>query len=246
MRQLLPLMPSREYKPHMKLYGCLVFLLASLFTLICRSEATPTDFEGWASASALTSLDDAKTYQLFLELQPRIGDDWHRAALVLVRPAVVYNPTKALSLYTGYAWHPTFYNSNYHRDYRDEQRLWQQVIYRHDLWGTAWLHRLRQEQRKIEHTDGISNRTRYLLRGSYGLTDAGDVGITTFEELMINLNGVDGGPWAGYDRSRVFLGPYWLVGSTRYEIGYLGEHAKRFGDDERWVNAIAISGQFNF
>jgi len=230
----------------MKLYGGFVLLVAVLCTLIRVSKATPTDFEGWVAASALASLDDAKTYQLYLELQPRIGDDWHRAALLLVRPAVVYNPTNSLSLYAGYAWHPTFYNSNYYYDYRDEQRLWQQVIYRHDLWGLAWLHRLRQEQRKIEHADGVSNRTRYLIRESYPFTDARDVGITAFEELMVNLNGVNGGPWGGYDRSRFFLGSYWNIGTTRYELGYLGEHAKRFGDDERWVNAIAVSAQYNF
>lgn len=230
----------------MKLFGGVVFLVASLCTLIRASEATPTDFEGWVQASALASLDEAKSYQLYLEVQPRIGDDWHRAAIMLVRPAFVYNPSEALSLFAGYAWHPTFYDSNYHRDYRDEQRLWQQILYRHDLWGIAWQHRLRQEQRKIEHTDGISNRTRYLIRESYGLTEDKSFGVTAFQELMVNLNGVEGGPWDGYDRSRLFLGPYWSIDNARYEIGYLGEHAKRFGDDERWVNALAVSALFNF
>lgn len=230
----------------MKLYGGVAFFVAVLCVRISASQATPTDFEGWVTASALTSLDESKTYQLYLELQPRIGDNWQRAAIMLLRPAVVYNPSKALSLYAGYAWHPSFYDANYHRTYRDEQRLWQQILYKHDLWGIAWQHRLRQEQRKIEHTNGVSNRTRYLIRESYALTDDRKFGVTAFEELMVNLNGVDGGPWDGYDRSRIFLGPYWSVNNARYEVGYLGEHAKRFGTDERWVNAVAVAALFIF
>ena len=85
-----------------------------------------------------------------------------------------------------------------------------------------------------------------MLRGSLPLNDAQDFGITAFDEFMVTLNTVEGGPWRGYDRNRIFIGPYWQVGATRYEVGYLGEHAKRFGDDERWVNALAATAIFNF
>lgn len=230
----------------MKLHGAVLSLITGLFVHAHVANATPTDFEGWFTASALASIDESKRYQFFLELQPRIGDDWQRAAIMLIRPAVVYNPSEALSLFVGYAWHPMFYDANYHRAYRDEQRLWQQILYKHDMWGISWIHRLRQEQRKIEHTNGVSNRTRYLTRESYALAQDKSFGVTAFQELMVNLNGVEGGPWDGYDRSRLFLGPYWTIDNARYEIGYLGEHAKRFGDDERWVNAIAASMLFNF
>jgi hypothetical protein len=36
------------------------------------------------------------------------------------------------------------------------------------------------------------------------------------------------------------------VNNARYEVGYLGEHAKRFGTDERWVNAVAVAAVFIF
>lgn len=230
----------------MKLYGGVLSFITGLCIHASVANATPTDFEGWFTTSALVSLDESKTHQLYLELQPRIADDWQRAGLLLIRPAVVYNATSDLSLYVGYAWQPTFLDANYHRTYRDEQRLWQQILYKHELWGIAWQHRLRQEQRKIEHTNGVSNRTRYLLRGSYPLTDAHDMGIAAFQEILVTLNNTENGPWDGYDRSRFFLGPYWIVDNARYDVGYLGEHAKRFGDDERWVNAIAASVALNF
>ncbi|MEY4667956.1 MAG: hypothetical protein RL518_655 [Pseudomonadota bacterium] len=208
--------------------------------------ATPHDFEAWMATAALVPLDESKTYQLFVEVQPRLGDDWQRLATAIFRTALVYDPIPSLSVFTGYGWLPTFYNANYYRTYRDEQRLWQQILYKHDLWNISLQHRLRQEQRWIEDTDGVSNRTRYMLRGSLPLTDAHDFGITVFDEFMVTLNTVEGGPWRGYDRNRLFVGTFWRVGNAHYEIGYLGEHAKRFGDDERWVSALAGGVLFTF
>ena len=221
----------------------LLLLTAITNRLSC---ATPHDFEVWDSTIAFVSLEETKRYQLFLELQPRLGDNWQRMASVLTRVALVYNATSNLSLFGGYAWFPTFYDSNYYRSYRDEQRLWQQLLYTHDLWDITWQHRIRQEQRWIEHTNGVSNRTRYMLRGSLPLNDENTFGITAFDEFMVNLNSIEGGPWSGYDRNRFFVGPYWQVGVARYEIGYLGEHAKRFGSDERWVSAIAALAILHF
>jgi len=217
----------------------LVALLLLFFGKMHAATAIPSDFEAWASTVAFVSLEDSKSYQLFFETQPRLGDNVQRMAAVLSRVALVYNVSPQLSVFAGYAWFPTFCDTNYYRSYRDDQRLWQQLLYKHDLWSVSWQHRLRQEQRWIEHTDAVSNRTRYMLRGSLPLNDARDLGITAFDEVMVNDNGVQGGPAGGYDRNRVFVGPYWVVGSARYEVGYLGEHARRFGDEERWVNAIA-------
>jgi hypothetical protein len=167
-------------------------------------------------------------------------------AAILVRAALVYRANPALSLFGGYAWFPTFYDSDYHRTYRDEQRLWQQALFTHELWHISWQHRLRQEQRWIEHTDGVVNRSRYLLRSTIPLTIDRRFGITAFDECMVNLNGVNGGPGRGYDRNRIFAGPYWEYGTAHFEVGYLGEHSKRFGDDARWVSALAVNTAVHF
>jgi len=223
----------------------LVALIGCLFTPH-PILAHPTDFEGWLITSTHISLEETKRYQVYLEAQPRVGDGWKRAATFQGRAALVYNLNKGLGLYIGYGWTPSLYDAKYHRDYRDEQRLWQQAIYRHELLGIQWQHRLREEQRFIMRTDGVSNRARYLLRGSYALTRAQDVGMTGWNELMVNLNGVNNGPWAGYDRNRIFFGPYWQIDNARYEIGYAGEHLKRFGSDERWAHALLIVASYNF
>ena len=183
---------------------------------------------------------------MYVEAQPRIGDNWQRAAAFQGRVAAVYNVSTKLGLYGGYAWTPSFYNSQYHKDYREENRIWEQVMYRHELVGIQWQHRLREEQRFIERTNGVANRLRYMVKGSYALNDAKDSGLTAFDEFMVNLNSIKNGPWEGYDRNRIFFGPYWMVGGTRYEIGYLGEILKRFGSDERWANVILATASYNF
>jgi hypothetical protein len=234
------------YNPRMLLARRFALIVLVLISDVRIGWTTPQDFEGWATLVAFISLEDSKSYQLYVETQPRLGDNWQRMATALIRTAIVYNPKPSLSLFAGYGWFPSFYDADYHRSYRDEQRLWQQILYRQELWGITWHHRLRQEERWIEHTDEVSYRTRYMLRGSLELNDARDFGITAFDEVMVNLNAVADGPWSGYDRNRIFFGPFWEFGAARYEVGYLGEHAERFGDDERWVNAIAATAILNF
>lgn len=216
------------------------------FTLANLASATPSDIEQWTNINAHIALERSETLRLYLEIQPRQGDDLQRLGTVQHQAALVISPSRSLSLYTGYAWTPVFLNAEYHRDYRDEQRLWQSVIYREDLLGIQWLVRLRQEQRMIMRTNGTSNRSRLMLKGSYPLSTSGDFGLTWSDEVMYTLNATTGGPVSGYDRNRLFFGPYWRIERTRYEVGYLGEHQKRFGDDERWAHVLAVSVSCNF
>jgi Protein of unknown function (DUF2490) len=210
------------------------------------ARAIPTDFEGWFTTTAIAALDERRRHLLYLEIQPRMGDDWQRMALLVVRPALVYSPHKDLGLFVGYAWVPKLYDQEYHRLYRDEQRLWEQALYKHSSLGVDWHHRLRQEQRIIADADGLSNRTRYLIRGSLPLEENGSLGITAYSETLVNLNGVRGGPAGGYEQTRFFIGPFWEAHNTRYEAGYLGEYDRKFGDGPRWVNAIAMLAAFSF
>jgi hypothetical protein len=230
----------------MRLLFKVILMIAFARLSLRAAEAIPRDFEGWFMTTALSSFDEQRRYQFYMELQPRLGDNWHRMALMVVRPALVFNPNKNLGLYAGYAWVPKFYDQDYHSDYRDEQRLWQQLLYKHSGLGGAWHHRLRQEQRNISGTDGISNRTRYLVRGSYPLKQNIPIGLTGYSETFVNLNGVKGGPSGGFEQNRFFLGPSWERHNARYEVGYLGAYDRRFGDDDRWVNAIAMLAAFSF
>ena len=230
----------------MRLHVKVIVLVAFARLSLLNAEAIPSDFEGWFTTTALTSLDENGQHQFYMELQPRLGDNWHRMALMVVRPAIVFNPTRNLGLYGGYAWVPKFYDQEYYSDYRDEQRLWEQLLYKHSNFSIAWQHRLRQEQRNIAGTDGISNRSRYLVRGSSSYNGDDPLGLTAYSETFVNLNGVKGGPSGGFEQNRFFLGPYWEIHHARYELGYLGAYDRRFGKEDRWVNAIAVLAAFSF
>jgi hypothetical protein len=205
------------------------------------ASATPTDTQAWLLVASNIPLESTKQYQLYLEAQPRQGDDLQRASTVQLRTAVTYSFSKHWSSALGYAWTPFLLDTDYHRAYRDEHRTWQGITFSHAGLGAQWLHRLRQEQRFIENASDVVHRSRYQLRMNLPLSSRGDFGLSIFDEFMVHLTSVEQGPTSGYDRNRIFVGPFWQTNDVRYECGYLGEHAKRFGNDERWVNALLVS-----
>ena len=223
--------------------------LASLAFALLNSTlalAQKTDFQSWSLLSATVNLDQQKQWFIYAEAQPRIGHDVSRMERLLLRPALGYNLSDKLSAFLGYAWTPTFSNASYDGDFRNENRIWQQLLYKHDMWGLQWQHRLRQEQRIIEDAGGTSNRTRYLVRGSCGLAGDGSYGLTGYNEVFVTENGTKKGPVGGFDRDRFFFGPYLKSGPGRYEVGYLGEYARQFGNDSRMINALLASASFAF
>lgn len=229
------------FKTVYALFALIVYLYGSHVAYAQR-----TDFQSWTLVTAQATLDSEKKWLLYTEAQPRVGDDISRLERLLLRPALGYNFDKSTTCYLGYAWTPTFYDTHYNEDFRDEQRIWQQVLYKHNWRGLAWQHRLRQEQRFIDDASSTSHRTRYLVRGSYRLSESYDAGLTGYNELFVTENSVHKGPRAGFDRNRFFFGPYIVAGKGRYEVGYLGEYGKRFGNDDRMINVIMVAANYNF
>ncbi len=212
---------------------------------VTKVDAQSSDFQSWTQV--ITQVNLNTEWFVYMEAQPRVGDDISRLERLLIRPALGYRINPNVALFLGYAWTPTFMNNHYQEDFRNENRIWQQVLVKDSRWGIEWQHRLRQEQRFIEDAGGPSNRTRYLLRGSYALSNSGTYGITGYNEIFVNLNSQYKGPTGGFDRDRFFFGPYITQGPGRYEIGYLGEYAQRFDEDGgRYINAIMVIAFLNF
>ncbi|HMO19217.1 MAG TPA: DUF2490 domain-containing protein [Oligoflexia bacterium] len=218
-----------------------LLLFCVFFLIPCPVRAIPNDTQSWTLITGQINIDEAKKYSLYLEVQPRVGDNVEKIERLLLRPAIVYNLNQKLSFYLGYAWTPTFADINYDYEFNHENRIWQQIFFKHDLFGISWQHRFRQEQRYLEKVSSVSHRSRYLLRGSYALDQEGSFGLTAYNELFINLNDTGKARAQGYDRNRFFLGPYFKSGSVRYEVGYIAEHAKRFGPEQRLINAFLVS-----
>jgi hypothetical protein len=224
-----------------------ITLLLSLFLLVTSPAlAQRSDFQAWSQLTTQIAIDDQKKWLFYFEAQPRVGDDVSRLERLLLRPAIGYNIDEDITLYLGYGWTPTYTNAEYEGDFLNENRIWQQILIKKSAFGLDWQHRLREEQRMIQDTSSVANRFRYLLRGSYKFCDCQDFGLTGYNELFVNINTVEGGPRAGFDRDRFFFGPFLQQGNARYEVGYLGEFGKRFGRDDRMVNALMLSVALNF
>lgn len=219
------------------LFTCLIFVFAQ------SSHAQFTDFQTWGQITSTTSLDSDKNWLLFLEAQGRLADDVTNLERTLVRPALGYRLNPNLSFYLGYAWTPTYIDSNYDDDFRNEHRIWQQAVINHKLFGLDIMHRIRQEQRFISNASSVANRTRYLIKASYSLS--GEYGLSAYNELFVNLHGVKRGPKGGVDRYRVFAGPYLKKQGVIYELGYLGELGQEFRGDDRMINALYLGIHLN-
>lgn len=221
-----------------------VFFLSNL---PLRADAQQTDFEGWFQYLANIGIDEKRKWVLTLEEQPRIGDDWQRLNTNIIRPIINYNVNQRFSVAVGYLWGPTFYNSHYQRTYRDENRTFVQLSYKHNGYGLEWVHRFRQEQRFIENTAGsVSNRSRYMLRVNYPISDDKNFGMTALNEIFVNENGVYNGPKGGYDQDRAFIGPYWKVDNARYEVGFLEQQSARFGGEPRWAQVLFFMAAYEY
>jgi hypothetical protein len=210
--------------------------LFSVFTMLfptkvrASSDFTEDDLQIWAPVTLQGSLPATHKRGLyFLEVQPRQGNlDGQQqsgtSSMLLVRGALGYRINKYLSLWQGYGWTPIF-----KPDFRNESRLFQQVLLESKIKKLQVFNRTRLEQRFIEFTDsGTSIRGRNLLKLVYPVGKSGKWGIVASDELFVNFNSVTNGPAAGYDQNRAFLGlqrkfnPHVIM-----EAGYMANNVSR-------------------
>ena len=228
----------------------LVCCCALTFLPTC-AKAVPTqnDFQTWMIVTGTGPLAMNGKLRWYLESQPRFGSDSTGIERYILRGALGYKVLEHLTLWAGYGWTPTFVNAKYDNVFTDESRWWQQALYDQSVGSFDLIHRLRIEQRYIERTSGVSHRARYLLRASHllGTTDGGlGYGLTGYNEIFLNINGRQPGPEPGFDRDRVFVGPYIKKDHVRVEVGYLGEFSRRRNLDDRMINALALNVGFSF
>ena len=230
----------------LKLAITVVALQASFILTASPVMAQRSNFQAWSQLTTQFAIGHERKWLFYLEAQPRFSDNSSRFDRFFIRPAFGYNYDKDINFYLGYAWTPRYLDNSYQSDFRNENRIWQHLVVRKAALGINWVHGLRQEQRLFAGVSAVSNRFSYQLRGSYKMSESQDFGLTAFQILFLNLNSVENGPRAGFDRARAFFGPYLTIKSARYEVGYLGEYGKRFGNEDRMINALMLSAIFNF
>ena len=157
------------------------------------------DFRLWAPVYLTVPL--SSSFIGYMEVNPRFGDDVSELDQLLLRPAVGYKLTDHLSLWQGYAW-----VGNYQPSFREENRVFQQLLYRRKFPFVKVFSRSRLEERFIGNTDGTAVRALTMLRGDFPLPNAPEWAFVVYDEIFVNVNSVGNGPDSGFDQNRFFLG----------------------------------------
>jgi hypothetical protein len=167
------------------------------------------DFRLWSPVFMTVKLPSS--FLAHLEVQPRFADldEDGRIDQLLLRPAFGYQLTENLSLWQGYAWVGNFNQPHKppQSPFFEENRIYQQVLYKRKFDSFTITSRTRLEERWIEHVDGTAVRFRTGLRGMYSLPMAPEWALVASDEVFVHLNTVGSrGPQAGFDRNRFFAG----------------------------------------
>lgn len=185
---------------------------------------------------------------LHLEIQNRRedwGDEWQQ---LLIRPGINYTLSPTLSVSAGYGYVKTYPYGELPVPHEfDEHRIWEQVLYKMNVLGLEWQHRLRLEQRWIEEQSKITyntvnwrgeNRVRYMLRTSIPITEDKKTYIAVWDEVFLSFGGNI--LKNNFDQNRAFLGiGRKLTPSTRLEVGFMEQTIQRRGGDKWEANHTA-------
>lgn len=221
-------------------------LAAGLVVLTPRAASAQRTIDSepqwWHLAFAQGAIDRPWLY--YLEAQPRLGAS---SGLVLMRSALGLELTEGLSIWAGFAWVPTWaYDAP--SPALNEGRLFQQLVYADSAGPLKLTSRTRFEQRRLASAEALSLRARTLLRGALPLDDAEQWSGILWDEVFFHLNSVEGGPTAGFDQNRAFLGVgRKLSKNLTVEVGYLNNFIRRPASaSDRMIHALYTFTVFNY
>ena len=195
-----------------------------------------TDFQVWGNITAtgnwgFVNPDNPtlKKWKWWAEGQGRFGDNASHFSQALLRPGLGYQVNNTTSIWAGYAWAPT--TSPFTKIPVDEQRVWQQVLWRDKFsFGTVQV-RSRLEERMIPQLgQDVGLRYRQLLKLSVPLSFAPGFSYIVQDEVFVALNTNDWVPRRGLDNNRFFTGiGYAITKEITGEIGYMNHYIVRRG-----------------
>ena len=157
------------------------------------------------------------------DVHQRFRDEGKHADQFLIRSNVSYQVSPKTSVGLGF---DHVVNHPAGKEASDENRLWQQIVYKFDsIYGVNLSSRTRLEQRWREGGDDTGYRFRQMIKATIPLDINPKLSIIASEELFINLNNTDWNVYRGNDQNRAFLGAsYAFNPSTSIESGYLNQY----------------------
>jgi len=212
-------------------------------SLAHADDTVEDDLQNWNVVTLQGTLGANKKVLGYFEVQPRIGGltDDPKVTTLIIRPALGYQVSKHVSLWQGYGWTPSYQPS-----YRNEHRMFQQVLMKHQVKNISLTNRTRLEERFIQDAGGTAVRARHQLRLGYPVGKSKRWSLIAYNETFINLNSTDHGPKAGFDQIRFFGGVNRKLNRHMdAEAGYLTNYVNRRNSPDRLNHVILFSLNFN-
>lgn len=199
----------------LKLVFRALFFALTIVTSRQNARAQETDTQLWLRNTI--TLQTRSGSRLFIEVQPRIGDELHRSSQFVLRVAAGRPIGNGWTAWLGYVSQPTFFPK-----LKREEGAMLQLTNDYSKGNLENAQRFRLEFRSIEGVDGLSHRMRYQLKHTHWLDSNRRWGWSTAQETAWNLDGSKGGPSAGLDQIRMYFGGVFGASrSLRFELGYL-------------------------
>lgn len=145
-------------------------------------------------------------------------------------------------------------NNPIYKDFSNENRLWQQALFSHNMKRVSIAHRFRFEERFIEnratkHTDSMATRLRYQLGFTVPLEgeeiDPTEFFFSTYNESYLSLTGAR---MALYSENWTYAGlGYQTASLGRIELGPLAQWAKiDKAGDSRMFYLVQLGWSYTF
>lgn len=220
-----------------------IFTALGLFSLVFSGPVAAqqfaddlTDFQFWGNITSTGNFGfvnpenpSAKKILWWLEGQGRFGDNASHFSQALLRPGLGYQINEKTSIWAGYAWAPT--DRPFVSRPVDEQRVWQQLLWRDKFSFGTVQSRSRLEERMIPQLgDDVGLRYRQLVKLAVPLSFAPGFSYIVQDEVFVALNTNDWVTRRGMDNNRFFTGVgYAFTKNVTGEIGYMNHYIIRQG-----------------
>ncbi|MBU3077070.1 DUF2490 domain-containing protein [Sphingomonas quercus] len=199
---------------------------------------TSEDAQLWANATLMGSLKGRLSY--FAEIQGRMGDDAGRLHQLLLRPAIGWKFSDALTVYGGYAH---IMLPGRHGQDRNEERLFTQISWTlGNIAGGTLSSRTRLEHRRLSNGGDTGWRAREMIRYVHPVAGPKAPRALVWSEPFVALNDTDWGARGGFDQIRTFAGVELpLAGRSTIELGYLNQLINDPGGRKRMNHVASVT-----
>lgn len=208
--------------------------LAAMVTAAeARAFAPEEDAQVWAPT--FVNLPAKDGWVGLLEVNPRARGDFERLSQLIVRPWVGRRLAPGAFVHAGYGW----VRGDAARVTSDHL-VWQQAqMTRSPAKGWTATGRARLEQRFLDGARGTAWRARAQVRGERAL--ARRLYAAAYSETFVHLNTVPGGPKAGFDQHRGFIGLGRDGERAKIEFGYQHFKQRVPGRPDRVLHCLLLN-----